>query len=263
MPRRPENPAQLEGEALRRWYLRTPSEIEAERMVAERLRHQSYFGGASAESALAPRTEPFNFDRTAASEDDALWMANGQGGYRRIRPGSFDGTGMPDDEIDHPSYLPSHPAAPEVGELHDAGNPHNARLRREWERANGRPWPRTADGRPYDVAHIRALADGGTNTLDNIQPMDPAEHLASHKDDQSRWGKRSSIARTFGGRVEPPAHASRPRGAVVRGLGPLGPIPNITGVLSGRIRTDTPVHFWNDLLGLTSEDDLPPKDLTI
>lgn len=263
MPRRPGNPAQLEGEALRRWYLRTPSEIETERTVAERLRHQIYFGGSSADSALAPRTQPINYDRTPASEDDALWMANGQGGYRRIRPGSSDSGRMPDDEVGYPSYLPNNPAAPEVGEHQSVGNPHNARLRREWERAYGRPWPRTPDGRPYDVAHIRAIADGGTNTLDNIRPMDPAEHRASHKEDSSRWGKRSSIAGAFGGRVEPPAHAPRPRGSVVRSLGILGFIPNITGVLSGRVRTDTAVHFWNDLLGLTSEDDLQPQDVIV
>lgn len=170
---------------------------------------------------------------------------------------------MPDDEFSHPSYLPSHPAAPQAGAFQEVGNPENLRLRNEWERANGRPWPRTADGRRYDVAHIRAIADGGTNTLDNIQPMDPDEHQASHKDDRSRWGKRSSIARAFGGRVEPPTHAPRPRGSVVRGLGLLGIIPNITGVLSGRVGTDTPVHFWNDLLGLSSEDDIPPKDVVV
>lgn len=171
---------------------------------------------------------------------------------------------MPEDESGYPSYLPSRAAAPQAGELHDVGNPHNVRLRREWEVANGKSWPQTADGRSYDVAHIRAIADGGANTLDNIRPMDPAEHRASHKDDASRWGKRSSIAGAFGGRVEPPAHAPRPtRGPILRGLGLLDLIPNIAGILSGRIRTDTPVHFWNDMLGYSSEDDLPRKDLVV
>ncbi|MDP3855206.1 HNH endonuclease signature motif containing protein [Phenylobacterium sp.] len=114
------------------------------------------------------------------------------------------------------------------------------------------------------MSHIKAVADGGTNTLDNIEPMDPDEHIAKHRrdGDQRRFAMRAGIAPAFGGRVEPPAHAPRPtRGSTVRGLGLLGLIPNVTGILSGRIRTDTPVHFWNDLLGYSSEDDLPPKDL--
>lgn len=109
---------------------------------------------------------------------------------------------------------------------------------------------------------MRAIADGGTNTLDNIKPMDPAEHRASHKEDNSRWGKRAGIARAFGGKVEPPLHAPRRTGGPsVKGFGILGLVPNITGILSGRLRTDTPVHLWNDMLGYPSEDDTPPGEL--
>ncbi|RYG89004.1 MAG: HNH endonuclease [Alphaproteobacteria bacterium] len=263
MLRRPGNPEQLEGEELQRWYKRTSTEIDAERTAAKNLRHRAFFGRTSGDAESGLRAEPIRVNETSG-EDDTLWIATGLGGYRRIRPRSYDRAQMPSDEVVRPPHLPSHAAAPEAGKFQEVGNPENPRLRREWEIANRKPWPRTTEGRQYDVAHIRAIADGGTNTLDNIRPMDPVEHAASHKDDSSRWGKRSSIARAFGGSVEPPAHAPRPRrGPVVRGLGFLGLLPNITGILSGRIRTDTPVHLWNDLLGYSSEDDVPKKDLII
>lgn len=257
MPRPPIDPSRLKGEPLNRWYLRTPDEIEAERRAAEDQRHRDFFDDPAtstqgAQQYVEPEGNP---------NSDVFWVANGYGGYRGVRAGQSDflATLQPDGADGPPDYLPDNPAESEAGDFIEIGNPHNPRLRREWEVANRRAWPRTADGRPFDVAHRRAIADGGTNTLDNIEPMDPAKHRASHKEDSSRWGKRPSIARAFGGKVEPPLHASRPtRGPTVRGFGFLGPLSNITGFLSGRIRSDTPIHTWNDLLGLYSEDDLLP-----
>jgi len=129
-------------------------------------------------------------------------------------------------------------------ELIEIGNPANPRLRREWERANGRPWPRTDTGRNYDVGHRKALADGGTNTLENIDPIHPDEHRARHKadGDYSRWGKRPSIARAFGGNV-------------TRGLTPLDAVTIVTGILYGRIRTDGFDNFTSDLFGWPSKED--------
>ncbi len=120
-------------------------------------------------------------------------------------------------------------------------------------KANGRPWPKTADGRNYHVAHKRAIADGGTNTLDNIEPMDPDEHMALHisNGDNVRWGRRPWTARTFGGTVEPP----NPGGLATRSLGLFSIVPAITGLLSGRIRTDTWLHTMYDLAGLPAPDD--------
>lgn len=259
MPERQIDPARLEGEALRRWYRRSPDEIEQERQASQAQRYQAFFGaepsGSGEDAGYAHRPT----QQMSAPDEEVLWIANGRGGYHRIRPGrsDFEATLEPDRSHDHPGYLPANAAAAEAGEFHEVGNPHNPRLIREWERANNRPWPRTADGRPYDVAHIRAIADGGTNTLDNIRPMDPPAHRASHKDDASRFGKRSSIARAFGGTVEPPLHASRPAPKPrLNGFGALGLIPNLTGILSGRIRTDSFNHFTNDMMGYTSPDDL-------
>ncbi len=260
MPRPPVDPARLQGAALQRWYLRTPDELEAQRRATEEQRYDGFFGRSPGSETAAPPPEP----AASGPRRDVLWVANGSGGYREVRTGQsdFQSTLEPQATGSSPDYLPNHAASPEPGEFLDIGNPQNPRMKREWEQAEGRKWPWTADGRPHDVAHIRAIADGGTNTLANIRPMDPAEHRESHKKDASRWAKRLATARAFGGRVEPPAHAPRPtRGPTVRGLGILGLIPNITGVLSGRIRTDTPVHFWNDMLGFRSEDDLPRGEL--
>ncbi|WP_337185320.1 HNH endonuclease signature motif containing protein [Phenylobacterium sp.] len=253
MPRVSVDPASLEGEALRRWYLRTPDEIDAERRATADQRYQDFYNRPHVESDFAPIETP---QPAVARNDDVLWMPNGGGGYRAIRGGA--GTAWSDiEEPARPSYLPANPATREAAEFQEIGNPHNPRLRREWEIANGRAWPRTLDGQPYDVAHIRAIADGGTNTLDNIRPMEPSQHRASHKEDSSRWGKRSSIARAFGGKVEPPAHAPKPvRGPTARGLGVLGLIPNITGILSGRVRTDNFDNFTSDMLGYPSQEDI-------
>jgi hypothetical protein len=89
------------------------------------------------------------------------------------------------------------------------------------------------------------LADGGANTLENIEPIHPDAHRALHKanGDYSRWGKRASIAKAFGGRV-------------ARALGPISILPTITGVLSGRIRTDSLDNFTSNMMGWPSEEDL-------
>lgn len=259
MPRPSVDPSRLKGEPLNRWYLRTPDEIDSEKRAAEDQRHRDFFGDPA-----KPTQEAQQFDEPKDDPNsDVLWVANGYGGYRgvRSRQSDFLATLEPDGADGRPGHPPGNPAESEAGHLIEIGNPHNARLRREWEIANGKAWPRTPDGRRFDVAHIRAIADGGTNTLDNIKPMDPADHRASHREDASRFAKRSSIARAFGGKVEPPLHASRSaRGPTVRGFGFLGLVPNITGLLSGRIRTDMPVHTWNDLLGFSSEDDIRPPD---
>jgi len=133
----------------------------------------------------------------------------------------------------------------EAPELTLIGNPHNPRLIREWERKYG-PWPRDpVTGRPYDVGHKRAIADGGANTLDNIEPIHPDAHRAQHKanGDYARWARRQWIARAFGGRV-------------ARGLGVLDLLPDITGILSGRVRTDNFENFTSDLTGVPSPEDV-------
>jgi len=255
MPRSPVDPSRLEGEDLNRWYLRTPDELEAERQATETQRRRDFFNQAFEATDAAPLSKM----TAEASENDVLWVANGYGGYRAARPDGGDLRAPLDRQgpSQLPNYLPDNAATVEDGEFVEAGNPHNPRIKQKYIKKHG-SWPKTSNGRDYDVSHVRAIADGGTNTLDNIEPMHPDEHRAKHIRDRDyeRWAKRQGIARAFGGRVEPPAHAPK-----LRGLGFLGLLPNLTGILNGRIRTDTSVHFWNDLMGYSSEDDLPAKDL--
>jgi len=149
-------------------------------------------------------------------------------------------------------------AGPDDGaQLIDIGNPANRRLRRQYEQTYG-PWPKTADGRNYDVSHKRAIADGGANTLENIEPMHPDDHAALHAaaGDAARWGRRAAIARAFGGTVE------RSLGGVVaRGLGWLPNLSNLSGIAAGRIRTDSFSHFTTDMLGLPSLEFTQPPGM--
>jgi hypothetical protein len=74
------------------------------------------------------------------------------------------------------------------------GGKSNKQLRKEWEAANGKPWPKdAATGKNADVHHKKAVADGGPRTLENVEPKPRAEHVQHHSErgDFKRWGARS------------------------------------------------------------------------
>ena len=87
------------------------------------------------------------------------------------------------------------------------------------------------------------MTEGAPGGRSNIRPMHPLEHRQHHMEngDLSRWAR---LPRK-GSKVPPE----------VGGLGWLGIIPDITGILSGRIRTDTFDNFSNDLMGIPSQED--------
>jgi len=265
MPDGPIDPASLDGDALVSWYRRSPADIEQERQAAEARRYRDFFDGNpgvdpgpgfSGESDAPTGYVDPGFGRgSAASMNDIdpklAWVPIGPNRWRAERAsqqGSLEGDGTGEMPM-----LDRGLAGPDDGgELQEIGNPHNRRLKRQFKQAYGY-WPKTEDGRDFDVSHKKAIADGGTNTLDNIEPMHPDDHVAKHlaDGDAARWGRRAGIARAFGGQVEPPRH-----GPTVRGFGLLGTFSNLTGILSGRVRTDSFPNFTTDMLGLPSLDEL-------
>jgi hypothetical protein len=255
MPRYAVDPSHLSGEGLRQWYMRTPAEIERERQAFAFQRYQDFFAGLR--PPVSPeefREEPFNRETEATAPltndttpfrgviADSGRVPEGSNPRRVVRLLPPEGRRTPTSEED--VFLDTSGAGPDDGRwLFEIGNTANRQLRKEYEKEVG-PWPKTETGRNYDVAHDRAVADGGKNTLDNIRPMHPDSHVSEHmaNGDYARWARRAAIARAFGGRV-------------ASSLGPLGILSNITGVLSGRIRTDTFDNFASDMIGLPSEAD--------
>lgn len=202
MPRRTVDPGALSGEALERWYRRSPLDMERERRANE----------AEAWDEFTTKTRRDLQAQAEAAGSEDLWIASGAGGWRPVHARRD----LTRDDIDQ-EMLAADASEMQDYDAFDIGNPANPRLRREYIREKGF-WPYTKDGRPYDVGHIKAIADGGTNTLDNIQPIHPEEHRAAHMRDGdfARWSRRAGIARAFGGRV-------------ARGLGILSFVPTNYG----------------------------------
>ncbi len=76
----PVDPMTPTGEALRRWYLRSPAEVEREREAAKQKRYDAYFGGgrsaAPAEDLTELRRQQAEFKKTQrAIGNENAWMA--------------------------------------------------------------------------------------------------------------------------------------------------------------------------------------------
>jgi hypothetical protein len=269
MPNTPIDPASLEGEALASWYQRSPWEVEQERQAAAAQRYISFFGGGSdtdpdpgfdvgrssqqldsgpaqqvdSDPAYTPSDQPATHD----FDPSITWVASGPNRWRKISTLSSETApaivSRENSSYSDPILDRSGAGAGDGAHLIDIGNPANRKLRQQYEQTYG-PWPKTADGRNYDVAHTRAIADGGTNTLENVKPMHPDAHVADHmaNGDPARWARRAGIARAFGG-------------TVARVLGPFSILSDVTGMLSGRIRTDSSDNFSSDMMGLPSRED--------
>lgn len=198
----------------------------------------NHVGAVSGSAGVAAGSGSAN--ASSASRDARGGLPGATGGDGSVGPSM-----QPSADVSGNAFLDYGLTGPaDAAQIIDVGNPANRRLRREWERAHNRPWPKDPiTGRNYDVAHIRALADGGENTLENIRPMHPAEHLAEHlgAGDFARWARRPGIARAFGGVV----------GAFpILELGSL-----MLGALSGRIRTNSVDNMLHDMLGEPSLED--------
>ncbi len=150
----------------------------------------------------------------------------------------------------------------------------NRTLKRQWSIRENQDWPVTEDGRSYHAHHKVPVADGGSKTLDNIEPMHPDEHMQHHMDngDFSRWAKQwwanQRAAAAQPAPKSPPLAVAKPPPIPeeippevpsepgLGALGWIGLIPMATGLLSGRIRHDTYNNFLSDMIGVPSQEDI-------
>jgi hypothetical protein len=76
MPNRPVDPMTLTGEALRRWYLRTPEELEQERQAKYDQKYREFFGNGGQVNAHAASAVP------QQTSQNAVPRKAGDGGFR-------------------------------------------------------------------------------------------------------------------------------------------------------------------------------------
>jgi hypothetical protein len=77
------DPARLEGDALRRWYLRSPADIEGEREQAAALRYRDFFGAVRSPvraMSLRPSDSPTPIEVGNKSEATSLQLSEGRDG---------------------------------------------------------------------------------------------------------------------------------------------------------------------------------------
>ena len=78
----PVDPASLQGEALNRWYLRSPSEIEQEQLAAQAQKYDAFFGGTEPVDLPTTSPAPAYQGSSAAIGDGPNWAVNGTSRWR-------------------------------------------------------------------------------------------------------------------------------------------------------------------------------------
>lgn len=284
MPYSPVDPASLEGDDLLRWYRRSPWDIEQERQAARRQQYIDFFGvdpggsedgeasddgdsgdGNSEDASAVADDQEFPPQDTFSkpSYDPTGYVPGLLGALRGLSPPTqldrvSSANGQVGGDVDDDNQSPS------PGEADQSPNPifdtglattgdatwiplggKTPKQRRLWSQHTGQDWPTVPEtGENFHLHHYIPKGDGGTEELDNFGPMDPSAHRQHHMEngDFSRWAKRR-----WAGKPMPPE---------VEGLGVWQLIPDITGIMSGRIRTDSVDNFWSDMLGIPSQEDI-------
>ena len=91
---RPVDPSSLQGEALSRWYLRSPDEIEQERQAAQARRYNSFFGTEPADSPTTSPAPAFE-DPSAATGGGPSWAENGTNRWQGQNQSAYRSAGGP------------------------------------------------------------------------------------------------------------------------------------------------------------------------
>ena len=100
------DPARLEGDALTRWYLRSPAEVEQERQAAAAQKYDDFFGGGPARSPFADNgPQVSNLADGAADTKFSVGGANALRGewpasYSRLSDGVFRPVGPDQNSAD-------------------------------------------------------------------------------------------------------------------------------------------------------------------
>ena len=155
MPRYAVDPSRLSGEDLRRWYTRTPAEIEQQRQAEVVRRHRSFFGGLRFPD-LDPesRREPPLVDRDQETGTPrSIWPA------RYDDPGlTWDPFGAIRDRGARPAELPSQSLREVYAPLRQLSG-------------NGGAWTATSTGRPSsNLPSNLATGTGGQQPPSAVKP---------------------------------------------------------------------------------------------
>lgn len=209
------DPARLQGEALRRWYVRSPADLEEERGAATQRRYDSYFGGegskASADELAQLRREQASFGQIRRQADiENSWLAAGALAPVAMVAGLEGAAALGVRALQSPAAMPRNPlsflqreawqgkkVADQIaggtrnpfGVLRKAG-------RQQLARANGMPTSRMQaevhHSDPLQFAHLKPNAD--PNRLSNLWAL-PRE---AHQLATSEW---ASFTRSLEGRI--------------------------------------------------------------
>ena len=246
------DPGNLEGDDLVRWYRRSPWEVEQQRQAALRRRYNEFFGvdsdasdqGVKAESGQDVKGATYASGGVPSQSPSPTTFSapvNGTGGADASSSAAASTSVM--SQWPKPIFDARLSTPGDVDWLEIGGK--TPGQRRLWEQHTGQSWPTVPEtGANYHLHHIIPKADGGGEGLDNYGPMEPSAHRQHHIDngDFSRWAKRRGL--------------SKPGMPEVNGLGLLQIIPDITGILSGRIRMDSMDNFFSDMIGVPSQEDI-------
>jgi hypothetical protein len=190
------DPARLHGEELRRWYMRSPAEIEEERQAAAQRRYDSYFGGTRAgapeEDLTELRRQQAEFAKVRRQADiENSWLAAGALAPVAVVAGLEGAGALGLRALQSPWAMPKNPLSfleREAWQLRALTRPEKTALREvgraRLAQANGSPARKMEaevhHSDPLQFAHLKPKAD--PNRLSNLWPLRPEAHQIANRE---------------------------------------------------------------------------------